>query len=79
MDIRGSAIVSLVNKKEGRWSLSLCFGFSRNFFQVFFYYLYVDTSRGLENAAMKNGWLKTLPDWLVEVFQVNEQSFAFCT
>ena len=42
MAIRGSAIVSLVNKKKGRWTFSLCFEFSRNFFQVlvFFYYLW---------------------------------------
>ena len=32
INIKGSAVVSLVNKKEGRWSFSICFGFSRFFF-----------------------------------------------
>ena len=75
INIRGSAVVSLVNKKEGTWSFSICFGFWRYFFPgLGFFLLPVDISRGLENAAMlKNGWLKTLPDWLVEVVQVNEQ------
>ena len=55
--------------------ISHIFWFSRYFFpDLGFFLLPVDISRGLENAAMlKNGWLKTLPDWLVDVFQVNEQ------
>ena len=59
----------------------LMFWFFALFFSgLGFFLLPVDISRGLENAAMlNNGWLKTLPDWLVEVFQVNEQLFAFCT
>ena len=61
INIRGSAVVSLVNKKEGRWSFSICFGFSRYFFPgLGFFLLPVDISRGLEKSHAEKRMVKDL-------------------